>query len=932
MELAGTFPVKNAGPMNFRRFRLLAALPLFVPALLAAQPGGPGLPAGVARVTSVEGVTEYRLANGLKILLIPDRSIDTVTVNVTYLVGSRYEGYGETGMAHLLEHLMFRGTRRFPNIKADFQQRGARYNGSTSFDRTNYYETFPASEKTLAHVLDVEADRMVKASIARRALDAEMTVVRNEFESGENSSFNVLRERMAASAYLWHNYGNAIIGARSDIENVPIERLKAFYSHYYQPDNAVLLLSGKLDEPTVLTLVQRHFGKIPKPARTLRSTYTVEPTQDGERTVTLRRAGDVQIVSAGSSDCPGTHPEYAAVDVLVALLNHVPSGRLHKALVETGLASSVFGTERQLREAGFAYFGASLGQNASLEAARDALLRVLEGFAKTPVTEEEVDLARRRLVNDIELTLADSRELTSVLSECAGIGDWRVLFLHRDRLKKITAADVQAAATRYLKPANRTLGIFIPTQSPDRAEIPPVPDLAAALKDYRGSATVAQGEDFNPTPANIEARVIRRTLPGGMKLALLPKKTRGGTVVAQLALRWGDEQSKLNRAAACGVASGMLLRGTQKNSREQLRNQFDRLKANVGVGGDGGSIETVRESLPETLKLMAEVLRQPSFPNEEFEQLRRSSLTSIDTQRSDPGALAGLALARHLNPYPPEHWLYTATLDERSTRLQALSLAEVKRCYADFYGASDSELAVVGDFDPEQIERLAQELFGGWKSPRPYARIPLRVAEVAPVDDVINTPDKANAVLRAGVLLRLRDDNADYPALLLGNYLLGGSSDSRLMRRIREKEGLSYSVGSFLSADSFFERASFGVFAIYAPQNRARVEAALSEELRKALAGGFSAEEVEAGKKGLLQSRQLARSSDATVASRLVSYLVLGRTFAWEEEQERRIAALTPQAVVEALRRHIDPARLSVVKAGDFTSVAANTSGPDRAN
>jgi len=308
------------------------------------------------------------------------------------------------------------------------------------------------------------------------------------------------------------------------------------------------------------------------------------------------------------------------------------------------------------------------------------------------------------------------------------------------------------------------------------------------------------------------------------------------------------------------------------------------------------------------------------------------SSSSCAVPRLPAGALAGLALSRHLNPYPPEHWLYTTTLDERSARLQALSLDEVRRCYADFYGASDSQLAIVGDFDPDEIARLVQELFGDWKSPRAYARIPLRIVEVAPVDNVIDTPDKANAVLRAGMLLRLRDDNPDYPALLLANYVLGGSSDSRLMRRIREKEGLSYSVGSFLSADSFFERGSFGVFAIYAPQNRARVEAALAEELRKALAEGFGAEEIEAGKKGMLQARQLARSSDGTVASRLASYLVLGRTFAWEEEQERRIAALAPKAVVEALRRHIDPAKLSVVKAGDFASVAANPPGPNRAN
>ncbi|MGB5081372.1 MAG: pitrilysin family protein [Burkholderiales bacterium] len=912
--------------MKLPSVRLLASLALVLPALAWAPPATAAdavPPKGVVRVTAVEGITEYRLANGLKVLLIPDRSIDTMTFNVTYLVGSRHEGYGETGMAHLLEHLMFRGTKRFPNIKADFQQRGARYNGSTSFDRTNYYETFPASEKTLDYVLQVEADRMVNASIARSDLDAEMTVVRNEFESGENSPFNVLRERVAASAYLWHGYGRAIIGARSDIENVPIERLRAFYRYYYQPDNAVVLVSGRIDEPAVLGRVQKHFGAIPKPARQLLQTYTVEPTQDGERTVTLRRAGDVQLAAALYHMPPGTHPQYAAVDVLVGVLNHVPSGRLHKALVEPGLASSVFGTERQQREAGFAYFGASVPRDASLQAARDALLGVLEGFARHPVTEEEVARARQRLLNDIELALADSRELTAVLSEYAGIGDWRMLFLHRDRLKQVTAAEVQAVAISYLKPANRTVGLFLPTPSADRAEIPPVPDVAAMLQGYRGSATVAQGEDFDPTPAAIEARVVRKALPGGMKLALLPKKTRGGTVVAQLGLQWGDEQSKFDRSAACNVTGGMLLRGTRKNSREQLRNQFDRLKANVGVGGEGGSVETVRESLPETLRLMAEVLRQPSFPQAEFEQLRRASLTAIDTQRSDPGALAGLALSRHLNPYPPGHWLYPLSLDERSDRLKALSLDEVKKCYADFYGASDSELAVVGDFDPEKIERLARELFADWKSPRPYARIPLRVADVPPADGVIETPDKANAVLRAGMLLRLRDDSPDYPALLLGNYLLGGSSDSRLMRRIREKEGLSYSVGSFLSADSFSERGAFGVYAIYAPQNRAKLEAAIGEELRSALSAGFSPEEIEAGKKGLLQARQLARSNDENLAGRLASYLVLGRTFSWDEELERRIAALTPQAVAAALRRYIDPARLSVFKAGDFSKAAA---------
>jgi zinc protease len=888
------------------------------PAPTARTAAAPAAAQRVKKIVSIEGVTEYRLDNGLKLLLVPDPSIDTITVHITYLVGSRHEGYGETGMAHLLEHMLFRGTPRFPNIKGEFLKHGARYNGTTSFDRTNYFETFAADEKTLDWALDIEADRMRNARVSRKDLDA---------ESGENNPYSVLRERVASAAYVWHNYGKAIIGARSDIENVPIERLQAFYRHFYQPDNAVLIVSGRFEERAALNLVRKHFAKIPKPARRLIPTYTVEPTQDGERTVTLRRVGDAQLVSALYHLPPGTHPDYAAVDVLVALLNHVPSGRLHKALVESGKASYAFGSERQSREAGFGYFGAGLGLDGSLDAARDILLATLEGLGSNPPTQEEVDRARTRLLNDIELTIADSRQLTGALSEYAAIGDWRVLYLHRDRLRQVTAADVQRIAGRYLKPSNRTIGLFIPTKDLDRAEIPAVPDVQTALKDYRGSAAIAQGETFEPTPANIEKRTLRKTLPGGLKLALLPKKTRGGTVVAQMTLRWGTEESKLGRSAACGAASAMLVRGTQKKTREQIRNEFDRLKANVGIGAEGGSIETVRENLPAVLRQVAEVLREPSFPESEFEQFRRASLTSIDTQRSDPSALAGVAISRHLNPYPPEHWLYNMTLEERAQRMKELKLEDAKRCYSELVGASNGELAIVGDFDPEEVTRLVGELLGDWKSPGAYARIPVRFQDVPPVNQAIVTPDKANAVYRAGMNLKIRDDNPDFPALVLGNYLIGGGSDSRLLRRIREQEGLSYSVGSYFSADSLDERGVFGVYAIYAPQNRARLEALIMEELRKALGEGFGADELENAKRGLLQARKVSRTQDEALASRLASYLFVDRTFAWDEQLERRIAALTPLDVQSALRRHLDPAKLSVIKAGDFPRVAGAPGG-----
>ena len=909
-------------PRRILSLILALLLPAFLLAPAQAQPAHAPTAAPIEKITSVEGITEYRLANGLKVLLFPDASQDTITLSVTYLVGSRHEGYGEYGMAHLLEHLQFKGTPRHPDQKNEFQRHGARFNASTSYDRTNYYETLAAGEGNLDWALELEADRMVNSNISKKDLDSEMTVVRNEFEAGENSPHNVLGERMASAAYLWHNYGHAIIGARSDIENVPIERLQAFYRKYYQPDNAVLLISGKFDAAAALRLIERHFNGIPRPARTLVATYTSEPTQDGERSVTLRRAGEVQLVGAQYHLPPGSHADFPAIDILVTVLTKVPGGRLHRALVEAGKASSVYGGDQQQRDAGYAYFGASLRKDMPLDAARAALIATLEGFAANPITDDELERARRQLLNDIEMALNNPRELGLALSEFIAMGDWRLFFLYRDGLRQVKREDVQRVALQYLKTSNRTLGIFLPTAQPDRAEIPPAPDVAALVKDYQGTAAVAAGESFDPTPANIDARTTVQQLPGGLKLALLPKKTRGGTVVAQLVLHWGDEQSKMGRSSACRLASAMLMRGTKQHTREQLRNEFDRLKASVSVSGNGASIETLRPNLPAALRLVAEILREPAFPESEFEQLKRSTLTGVESMKSDPNALAGLALARHLNPYPPEHWLYTATLEERIQRLASVSVADLRRCHDDFYGASNSELAVVGDFDAPQIASLAQELFGDWRSPRPFERIASRYQDVPAINRDLATPDKANAVFQAGLNLPLRDDQPDYPALALGNYLLGGSSDSRLWRRIREQEGLSYSVRSSLSAGSLDAVGEFGVSAIYAPQNRARIETEILNVLQQALRDGFSETEVAEAKKGYLALRRLGRTQDGALVAKLAGNLYLGRRLAWDADFDARIAAVTPQQVQEALKKYLAPHKLSIVKAGDFSRVA----------
>src|SRR5438105_1666395 len=292
------------------------------------------------KVVTVEGITEYQVDNGLRLLLFPDASQSKVTVNMTVLVGSRHEGYGETGMAHLLEHMVFKGTPKHPKIPKELQEHGAQFNGSTSDDRVNYFETLAATDENLEFAIGMEADRLVNSYIRKEDLDSEMTVVRNEFERGENSPIGVLSKRIAAAAYDWHNYGKSTIGNRSDIERVPIENLQAFYRKYYQPDNVVLVVAGKFDEAKALAVVQKYLGSIPAPKRKLDDTYTEEPPQDGERTVALRRVGKVGSVGVVYHIPSAAHADWAPLSLLAGIVSQQPNGRLYQALVESRKASS----------------------------------------------------------------------------------------------------------------------------------------------------------------------------------------------------------------------------------------------------------------------------------------------------------------------------------------------------------------------------------------------------------------------------------------------------------------------------------------------------------------------------------------------------------------------------------------------------------------
>lgn len=879
------------------------------------------------KITTVEGITEYRLQNGLRVLLFPDQSKQTITVNITYMVGSKHENYGETGMAHLLEHLVFKGTPKHPNIPQELTEHGAFPNGTTWYDRTNYFETFNATEDNLKWALDLEADRMINSYIAKKDLDTEMTVVRNEFEMGENNPSSVLEDRVTSTAFLWHNYGKSTIGSRADLENVPIDRLQAFYRKYYQPDNAVLVVAGKIDETKTLDMINQQFGFIPKPAREIPATYTMDPTQDGERSVTLRRTGDVQVVTAAYHIPAGTHPDFAPLQVMARVLGSPPSSRLHKALIDTKKASQVRAYTLQFKDPFLLFVGAEVLKEKSLDDAKATLLATLTDVVKNPPTKEEVDRAKNEILKQIELSFNSSQSIALQLTTYAGIGDWRMLFLTRDRVKAVSTEDVARVAATYLKDDNRTLGVFIPTDKPERAEIPAAPDAEALVKDYKGNAAVAAGEAFDPAPANIESRTLRSELPNGAKLALLPKKTRGESVEVRLMFRFGNEKSVAGKAQAGEFAAMMLNKGTSKHTRQQLKDEFDRLKANVNIFGSATltsvNITTTRPNLAEVIKLTGEVLKDPSFPAEELEKLKNEQLAQFESNRGEPQAIVFRNFSRHISPYEKTDPRYTPTFDEKIADIKAVTLDEVKKYYKDTYGVtSGTTISAVGDFDAAEIKSLITETFSSWNSPTPYNRLPARLFPVTTVNNAVETPDKANAMYVSGYNFEMKDDNADYPALLLGNYMLGGGFlNSRLAVRIRQKEGISYGVGSNFNAGTLDPVASFSTYAIYAPENLARLEQAFQEEINKVITEGFTADEVKAAQSGWLQSRTVSRAQDGGLSSTLANYLFIKRDLMWDDTLEKKVAALTPETVNAAMKKYLDPSKINVIKAGDFAKV-----------
>jgi zinc protease len=922
-------------------FKLSVAL-----SLLAGFVGSQSLPPGVEKKSSLGGVTEYDYANGLRALLFPDPASPKVTINVTYLVGSRFEGYGETGMAHLLEHMNFIETTSGRQIKKELVDRGASWNGTTSEDRTNYFETVPSTDENLKWALGLEADRMVNMKMAKELLDTEMTVVRNEFERGENNPRSVLEERVESTAYLWHNYGKSTIGSREDIERVPVDRLAAFYRKYYQPDNAVLVIAGRIDESKTLAFVADTLGKIPRPERKLDQTYTVEPPQDGERFVELRRVGEGKEVMLAYHGPAAAHPDSAALQVLSGIMSGgggggrggggIAQGRLSKALVDTKKANSVtmsFGLEH---DPGLVEVEASLNKDQSQDEVRKIMIDTLEGVVKEAPSNEEIDRVKTRLVRNLENQMSDSETFGRSLSNPIAEGDWRLVFLQHDRLKDVTAADVVRVAKAYLKASNRTVGYFTPDPNPDRTVVPETPDLNNLLNGYESDVNISRGESFDPTPANIEARVKRGKLANGMKVAMLNKQTANSTVFGVIELNFGDPQTLSGKNAAAQLAEALLMRGTRTKTRQQLQDAMDNLNARITMNGGGGgggrgganaggslssvtvSLQAPAKNFDAALRLAVEILREPAYPDADFDQLKTQRVKTLENPPTEPQQLAQEVLQRHLSPYSKGDPQYVGTREDQLVAMRKVTLADVKKFHDQFYGASHGVVGMLGPFDQAAIQKTLQETLGSWTVSGPYRRLTAAYKKADPINQKIEAPDKANAQFNAALRIPMSQDDPDYPAMVLANQMLGGAITARVPDRIRNREGLSYSVSTSFTAPAEGNAAMFSASAISNPANSPKVEASFMDELHKTLNGGFNADEVATAKKAYRDAQMVSRSQDTALLTLLASREQLDRTLQWDAQMDARIQALTPEQISAAFRRHVDASAVSIVKAGDF--------------
>ena len=925
-------------------------------------------------VQTLENITELALPNGLQVLLLPDAAKPVVTVNITYRVGSRHEGRGETGAAHLLEHMLFKPSGKVENPMRDMQALGMRYNGTTSPDRTNYFAHFLANDdkatERMDYMLGWLAGMMTQARFTRAELDSEMTVVRNEFERAENEPGRVLGDRMRALAYGAHGYGHSTLGLKSDIENVTLPTLYAFYRKHYRPDNATLIVAGAFDAAQVRQKIAQAFAPIARPPEPLAPPYTLNPGQDGERSVLLRRSGGLGTTAVLYHLPAGGTREGAAARVLAEAISQ-RAGPLSRGLLATGLAVTDWAYYRSLREPGYLMAGVGLPEIASIASAATpvnsghagnaderelgaiksaaALARVVESLS---LTDAEIITARQTLLANWRTLLRDAEATAQALTEMVALGDWRLIFALREALATVSPDDVRALAKNYLVASNRTAGTYLPLAgaAPLRAP-PPVPvaqarllnttELIASYADRTRATGLDLGfrqktsqnavkpafEDFALTPASLQARAVRSQLAvgglPGLKLAVLPRAAKDDRITGLLRLRWGTLESVNGTSVLATMLGPLLLEGTGGLNglngvqvKERLLALDARLSFTSFAGFLNASLDFPASSQAAYFELLAQLLQGASFADAPFERNQKAMLATMQNIKAGTVSVAGNALDRSFKAYPLGDPRETRTLEQTEAQMKAASAAQLRAYWQRFGSASHGELTLVGPADAAALRAQLQASLAGWaarEKHEPWASVHTEPA--GPKMQILPMADKANASYSARIGLPFNERDADYPALFAAVQLLARQG---LWERVREKEGLSYGVGASLTAPWDGNAGAININASFAPQNRSKLANTIREVLVARRDEGFGALEVGFAKSAIVARRGEWLAQPANTAANLAFNLRYDRAFDSYGVQTSLYEKLDTPAVNAALKKYLNPDQLVEVMAGTF--------------
>lgn len=889
---------------------------------------------GVKRIGEAAGIVEYQLKNGLKILLKENHSAPVVSFMVVYRVGSRNEAVGHTGSTHFLEHMMFKGTRKFNPAKGNgvmemLARIGALRNATTWLDRTNYFECGGAEHLPL--YIELEADRMRGLLLKQEDRDSEMTVVRNEFERGENDPGSALSKELTAIAFREHPYHHPTIGWRTDVEGVPMERMKEFYDTYYWPNNATVIVVGDFETDDCLRLIAKHFGPIPKAPKPWPEVYTVEPPQEGERRFELKRAGDLPQLSIGYHGTSASHPDSYALSLLSHILGgaHKRSSRLYKRLMETGLATSCSASNGEFRDPGLFELDATLTPGTTFQQVEEAIYAELELLAKEPVTADEMRRVKSANRKGTVLASADPQSFANMLCQAEASATWRWFVEYDDKFDAVTAEDVMRVAKTYFSRDNRTVGHFIPTEKEATDATADAASSAASTKSTARNRVAAKRKAPAAKPVRMKLakpakapvpfaeRVTREVLPNGLTLLFMPNPGTGSVSIQ--GITFAGPYFGRDKLTVAGCVSQMMTKGSQAHSKFELAEILEEMGARFNFAPDRFRVNystlVVKDDYARFVPVLADVLRNPLFLDAELTATKRELSAGIKRAMNSTGERARQALYQAI--FPSEHPFFDVSYPERLAALEGITVEDLRKFHVDHYSPQSTIIAVVGDIAEGEALNALRAAFGDWEGP---ARKPIAV----PVVDTtaggkrfeVNLSDKASVDIVLGAATPVGRQASDFFAAYLANAALGQDTISaRLGKVLRVREGLTYGIYSYFD-DTSFGGAPWQVSISVNPQNVERSIALINEVLADYLKKGITQEELEDEAGRAVGSFTVQLRTSAGLAQTLAKFESMGLGVAALDTLARDFTSVTRAQANEALRKYFRPENLTLAMAG----------------